>query len=111
MDAKFFTRSTIPKWAARVLAKLLKSEPYATLTMAGSDKGSENDVKLAARRIGVAGAVRFVGFLDAESKLKELSAADIYINTNRTDRCRCQSSKRRRWDCLLSRLTSAACPT
>lgn len=74
-----------PEMAVRVLAKLLESEPDATLTMAGSDKGLENYVKLAARRIGVADSVRFVGFLDAESKLKELSAADIYINTNRKD--------------------------
>jgi len=74
-----------PEMAIRVLAKLRKTEPSATLTMAGSDKGLESEVKTAASRAGVENAVRFVGFLGPGSKLGEMSEADIYINTNRAD--------------------------
>jgi glycosyltransferase involved in cell wall biosynthesis len=74
-----------PEMAIRVLARLRESQPDAILTMAGSDKGLENNSRSAAREFGVADAVRFVGFLNWKSKLEELSAADIYLNTNRKD--------------------------
>jgi glycosyltransferase involved in cell wall biosynthesis len=59
--------------------------PEATLVMAGQDKGYESEVKGLARELGIDGSVRFAGFLDAESKAREGSAADIFINTNRID--------------------------
>ncbi len=74
-----------PEMAIEVLAKLRVSEPNATLTMAGSDKGLEESVRFKANVSGVAAAVRFVGFLDQKSKIRELATADIYLNTNRTD--------------------------
>jgi L-malate glycosyltransferase len=74
-----------PEMAIKVLAKLRETKPAATLTMAGSDKGLEDNIKSLAQQTGVSDAVRFVGFLDLESKLKELSAGDIYLNTNRVD--------------------------
>lgn len=74
-----------PEMAIKVLAKLRQSEPDATLTMAGNDKGLEDEVKTLAEKLGLSGAVRFTGFLDLEKKIKEFSAADIYINTNRID--------------------------
>lgn len=74
-----------PEMAIKVLAKLRETEPTATLTMAGNDKGLEDYIKSMARQIGASDAVRFVGFLDLESKLKEMLAADIYLNTNRVD--------------------------
>ncbi len=74
-----------PEMAVKVLAELRQTEPDATLTMAGNDKGLEREVKALVEKVGLSGAVRFAGFLDLEKKLKEFSAADIYINTNRID--------------------------
>lgn len=74
-----------PQMAVKVLAKLRQSEPDATLTMAGNDKGLENEIKALVEKLGLSGAVRFAGFLDLEKKMEEFSAADIYINTNRID--------------------------
>ena len=74
-----------PEMAIRVLAKLRRTEAAATLTMAGADKGLEGEIRLLAQKEGLAGAVRFAGFLDLEKKIKEFSAADVYINTNRVD--------------------------
>lgn len=74
-----------PQMAVKVLGELCQSEPDATLTMAGNDKGLEGEVKALAEKLGLSGAVRFAGFLDLEKKLKEFSNADIYLNTNRVD--------------------------
>lgn len=74
-----------PEMAIEVLAKLRESEPDATLTMAGSEKGLEGKIKTMAKDMGLSDAVRFAGFLDLEKKIKEFSAADIYLNTNRID--------------------------
>ena len=74
-----------PEMAIEVLAELRRSMPEATLTMAGVDKGLENKVKEMAQKKGLADAVRFPGFLDAEAKAREFAAADIYLNTNRID--------------------------
>lgn len=74
-----------PEMAVKVLANLRQSEPEATLTMAGSDKGLEGKIKLMVEEMGLSDAVRFVGFLDLKKKLKEFSNADIYINTNQID--------------------------
>lgn len=74
-----------PEMAVKVLARLRESEPDATLTMAGADKGLENKIKAMVEEMGLSGAVKFAGFLDLEKKIKEFSDADIYINTNRID--------------------------
>lgn len=75
-----------PEMAVRVLARLRKLYPAATLTMAGEDKyGRRTDVEELAVSLGVADAVRFVGFLDMEGKVREGSEADIFLNTNRID--------------------------
>ena len=74
-----------PEMAVKVLAKLRQSKPDATLTMAGNDKGLENEIKALVEKLGLSGAVRFAGFLDLEKKLREFSDAGIYINTNRID--------------------------
>jgi glycosyltransferase involved in cell wall biosynthesis len=71
-----------PQMAVRVLAELKKSLPGATLTMAGVDKGLEDETKAAA---GLTPSVRFAGFLDAAKKRVEFARADIFINTNRVD--------------------------
>jgi glycosyltransferase involved in cell wall biosynthesis len=74
-----------PEMAIKVLAELQKTEPKATLTMAGADKGLGDKIKNLAEEMGLSGSVRFAGFLDLEKKIKEFSDADIYINTNRVD--------------------------
>jgi L-malate glycosyltransferase len=74
-----------PEMAVRVLARVKRAHPRATLVMAGQDKGIESDVRRLARTFGVEEAIRFPGFLDVESKMREASAADIFLNTNHVD--------------------------
>jgi L-malate glycosyltransferase len=74
-----------PELAVRVLARLRRTEPGATLVMGGPDKGILPRVQQLARELGVEDAVRFAGFLDKEAKAREGDAADIYLNTNRID--------------------------
>lgn len=74
-----------PEMAVAVLAELRQSEPGATLTMAGADKGLEEKVKKMVGELGLSEAVRFAGFLDLGKKIEEFSKADIYLNTNRVD--------------------------
>jgi glycosyltransferase involved in cell wall biosynthesis len=74
-----------PLMAVRVLAALRRSHPDASLVMAGQEKGMGEPVRAEARRLGVDGAVRFPGFLDAEGKRREGSTADVFINTNDID--------------------------
>jgi len=74
-----------PQMAVRVLARVRETYPSATLVMAGQDKGEEQAVRNLAEGLGVAAAVRFVGFLDACAKLAYASQCDVYMNTNRVD--------------------------
>ncbi len=74
-----------PGLAVRVLARLRADHPGATLVMAGQDKGMETEVRRLARALGVEDAVRFPGFLDMAGKVREGSAADIFVNTSRID--------------------------
>jgi glycosyltransferase involved in cell wall biosynthesis len=74
-----------PEMAIKVLARVKAREPGATLVMAGQDKGTEAAVQRLARDLNVADAVRFAGFLDHAGKLRELGAADIFLNTNHVD--------------------------
>lgn len=74
-----------PQMAIRVLEELRHTEPAATLTMAGVDKGSEAEIKELARKLSLTNAVRFAGFLEGEEKIRQLSEADIYLNTNLYD--------------------------
>jgi L-malate glycosyltransferase len=74
-----------PMMALRTVARLQKRLPETTLVMTGQDKGLKDDLRLTARDLGVAGAVRFGGFLDRESKNREGHNADIFINTNHID--------------------------
>lgn len=85
----FWMRSFHPIWnpemAVRVLARVKRRFPEATLTMAGQDKGMLGGVQRLAAERGVLGSVRFPGFLDSEGKRREAAAADIFLNTNRID--------------------------
>jgi L-malate glycosyltransferase len=74
-----------PQMAVKVLKLVRNTHPDATLVMAGLDKGLEPEIKTMVTELGLSDAVRFPGFLDHESKIKEFSEADIYLNTNRID--------------------------
>ena len=74
-----------PRMAVKALSSIRAKYPKATLVMAGVDKGLEPEVKNMAEDMGLSDAIRFPGFLDQESKIRELSKADIFLNTNRTD--------------------------
>jgi len=74
-----------PEMAVRVLALVREKYPEATLVMAGQDKGLQPAVERLAEELGVAGALRFPGFLDMEGKRQEAEEADIFLNTNRID--------------------------
>jgi glycosyltransferase involved in cell wall biosynthesis len=85
----FWMRSFHPIWnpamAVRVLARVKATIPDATLVMAGEDKGIVQEVRQLAKNLGVAGSVRFAGFLDMAGKKREGDLAEIYLNTNRVD--------------------------
>jgi glycosyltransferase involved in cell wall biosynthesis len=74
-----------PDLALRTLARLLPDHPGATLTMAGQDRGRLGETRRLADELGLSGAVRFAGFLDAEGKRREFPEHDIFLNTNRID--------------------------
>lgn len=74
-----------PAMAIRVLAALRSNIPHATLTMAGEDKGLQQEIKQLAYHLGVSENVRFTGFLDLDGKNREGGSAEIYLNTNHID--------------------------
>ena len=74
-----------PQMAINVFSSVRKTEPTATLIMAGVDKGLEPKIKEMAGKLGLQDDVRFPGFLGTEAKIKEFTDADIYLNTNRID--------------------------
>jgi glycosyltransferase involved in cell wall biosynthesis len=55
------------------------------LTLAGQDKGLLGETRSLAAAMGLNGAVRFAGFLDAEGKRREFAGHDVFLNTNRVD--------------------------
>lgn len=74
-----------PEMAVHVLARVRRQVPEATLVMAGQNKGMQGEIQGLVRRLGLDSAVRFPGFLDMAAKVREGSAADIFLNTNHVD--------------------------
>jgi glycosyltransferase involved in cell wall biosynthesis len=74
-----------PAMALRVLARVRRELPEATLTMAGQDNGLQDEMQCLAAELGLQGAVRFPGFLKMKDKIREAEHADIFINTPRID--------------------------
>lgn len=74
-----------PNMAVRVLDELLHDYPDAELTLAGQEKGIEQDVKNLVGRLGLNGRVRFPGFLDMDLKRKLFAEHDIFLNTTFID--------------------------
>jgi glycosyltransferase involved in cell wall biosynthesis len=74
-----------PLMAIKVLERVRSAHPDATLVMGGQDKGMLAEVERYARARGLLGALRLTGFLDMEGKLREGTAADIFVNTSHVD--------------------------
>lgn len=74
-----------PRLALEVLVRVRQHAPTAELTMAGQDKGLLRSCRQHAARLGVDGAVRFVGFLDEAGKRTALDSHDVFLNTNSVD--------------------------
>ena len=80
-----FHRIWNPAMAIRVLTRLRRWYPEATLVMAGPDKGTRQETEQLATAGNLDDHVRFTGFLNLAGKICEGDAADIFINTNRID--------------------------
>jgi len=74
-----------PLMALDVLSKVKQKQFDVLLTMAGQDKGLLSYVKQKAEQKGLYQYIRFVGFLDLKSKIREFSYHDIFINTSHID--------------------------
>ena len=74
-----------PETAVRVLAILRRTFPEARLTMAGQAGDRLQPTIDLARRLDVAGSVRFAGFLSTAQKQQEFADHDIYLHTNLVD--------------------------
>jgi len=76
-----------PIMALRVLERVKRVHPDASLTMGGQDKGLMAEVRSEAERMGLGDSLRLCGFLDQDGKRREggPEGADIYINTNHVD--------------------------
>jgi glycosyltransferase involved in cell wall biosynthesis len=74
-----------PQLAIRAFVGVAAAYRDASMVMAGEEKGLEPECRALVRQLGLADSVRFAGFLDMESKVREGNSADIYLNTNRID--------------------------
>jgi len=74
-----------PNMAVRVLHELLNDFPDATLTLAGQEKGMEDEVKNLVARLGLNGRVQFPGFLSLPMKREVFPRHDIFLNTTFID--------------------------
>jgi glycosyltransferase involved in cell wall biosynthesis len=74
-----------PQMAIHAFAQVCKAFPEAELVMGGEENGLGAECRELARTLGIANQVRFPGFLDMESKLREGARADIHLHTNRID--------------------------
>lgn len=76
-----------PFMALRVLERVKRVHPDASLTMGGQDKGLLAPVRAEAERMGLGDSLDLCGFVDLEGKqrLGGEGGADIYINTNHVD--------------------------
>lgn len=74
-----------PEMALRVLDRVRKRHPDATLVMAGQDSGGQQQTISTAEKMGLSSSIKFAGFLDMAGKQREADATDIFINTPRID--------------------------
>lgn len=66
-------------------AQLLRTRPDALLVIAGEGPARESLAQLA-QRLGIAGSVRFIGYLDRDTELLDCYAAgDLFVFASRTE--------------------------
>lgn len=64
---------------ASAFAHLRQTLPSAMLMIVGPDDGFLPEVQQHIQKLGIAGAVRYVGYLDGMEKLRAYQAADLYV--------------------------------
>ncbi len=74
-----------PLSAVRALAAIREVRSDATMTMAGADQGLLDETVAEARRLGVADAITFPGYLDLPGKLAAFAEHDVFLNSNLVD--------------------------
>ena len=74
-----------PILAVRVLERLHKRWPDATLTMAGQEKGMLEATRNEVKARGLEPWVNFIGFLGPDDKLEAFADHDLYLHTNHVD--------------------------
>lgn len=74
-----------PLMAVRVLERVRRHRPDATMTMAGADHGLLDATIAEARRLGVSEYIEFPGYLSKNEKQSALATSTIFLNTNTVD--------------------------
>lgn len=74
-----------PLMAVRVLERVLRVHPEATMVMGGADQGLFDATVAEARRLGVDGHIDFPGYLSLDAKRQAFADSSIFINTNTVD--------------------------
>lgn len=74
-----------PAMALRTLSLIKDFAPASRLTMAGTDKGCEREMRFLAAEMDLTDRVDFCGWLDEDGKKHVFEQADIYLNTNNID--------------------------
>ncbi len=80
-----FHRIYNPPMAVRAFARIASTHDGAALTMAGPDAGCMKATRSLARKLGVAGQIRFTGKLPKESIYRLSRECDFFLHTSRID--------------------------
>lgn len=74
-----------PLMAVRVLERVARVHPDATMVMGGADQGLFDATMAEAKRRGVFERIRFPGYMSMEEKRAAFADSDIFLNTNTVD--------------------------
>ncbi len=74
-----------PLMAVRVLERVARVHPDATLTMGGADHGLLDATVAEARRLGVEDRIAFPGYMSTDAKRAAFAANDLFLTTNTVD--------------------------
>lgn len=74
-----------PLMAVRVLDRVARVHPDATMTMGGADHGLLDATIAEARRLGVEDRISFPGYMSVEEKRAAFATHDLFLNTNTVD--------------------------
>jgi glycosyltransferase involved in cell wall biosynthesis len=85
MWVRAFHEQYNPQLAIRVLHRVRRDHPDATLTMGGPDRGELGACRALAESLGVADAVAFPGMLSKADLIRLSAAHSIHLHTNRID--------------------------